>query len=46
MASDNDYKEAVSVFEGQLRELQVGKSKVVRENWNDLMLRSKGKKSK
>lgn len=44
MASDNDYKEAVSVFEGQLRELQVGKSKVVRENWNDLMLRSRRKK--
>lgn len=44
MADDKHYQEALSVYEGQLRELQVGKGKIVRENWNDLMLRSRRKK--
>ncbi len=44
MTDDKHYQEAVSVFEGQLRELSIGKGKVVRENWNDLMLKSRRKK--
>ena len=44
MTDDKYYQEAVSIFEGQLRELQIGKGKAVRENWNDLMLKSRRKK--
>lgn len=44
MAETNDYSKAVSDLESQLKQLEFGKEKVIKENWNDLMSMSRKKR--
>jgi len=44
MAETNDYSKVVSSLENDLRSLEFGKDKVIKENWKDLMNMSRKKR--
>lgn len=43
VAGNNDYKMVTTELEKQLRELDLGKKKVIKENWEELKLMRKKK---